>query len=403
MTAVFAAILWACAALAAGTLTVPEVLKRGDRSRLYRGSYWLGVTLLRTAAVGLLLVGLLELLGECSRLIYFHLDQCLWRAGPRQTPPTLEWTRGWLRLAVGLGLCVIALPPATAAAAAWVLLFAAVSSLWLCRAALPLSPAAAWQLTGLAVAVAIPAAAVGAAGAWLARSAEPKLDGARAMRRMGGGLALVLLATALLAPWWLTSRSGPLPPLVLIAAMAAALLAVLRQGLPAMPELDGGGAVHGLRRLAIGLCLHRRAAWLVLGCLLCVAHLAIAGLATQAVLRDGQRLLERIARQPELVCFRPDPTPADWQAAAGQMERIGTDYAGHPYCGQWLLIEAWIESTRLHNPFRAWLLLRRVEAEYAGAPACAPVGWLGGRTADRVATEMLRRLAPLGPADAPVS
>lgn len=403
MTTVYESILWLSAALAAGTLTVPEVLKRGDRPRLYRGLYWLGVTLVRTIAAGLLLVGLLELLSECSGLIYFHLDQCLWRAGPGQTPPGLEWTRGWLRLAVGLGLCLIAWPPAAAAAAAWVLLFAALSSLWLSRLALPLPPAVVWQLTGLAVAVAMPAAAVGAAGAFLARAVEPKLDGALAMRRMGARLALALLAAALLSPWWLTARPGPVPPLVLIATVGAALLAVVRHGLPAMPAADGAGPLPGLRRLAVGLCLHRRAAWLVLGCLLCVAHLAIAGLATQAVLRDGQRLLDRIAQQPELVCFRPDPTPADWQAAAGQMERISTDYAGHSYCGQWLLIEAWIESTRLHNPFRAWLLLRRVEAEYAGAPASAPVGWLGGRTADRVAAEMLRRLAPLGPADAPVS
>lgn len=395
------AVLVVAALLVAGTLTLPEVLEWKERERRAHPLAPFSRTLLRASALALQWCGLLGLVRGQAVRIWADLDACLMRAP--MVPDAPDWVTSWWQFAAGLFLGLITLRGLVSAALCGVVACAQLACLVLVRWRLPLGPGSGAELSALALAVLVPASVVAGAALWRVRRVawQPgEREGCRRVTQAAGMAALVQIATA---PIWLHERwpSGLMPGLLLLGITGIGLVVLLLAGYPALPKPPPvNGPPPAVAVFGTALLEQRRLAWLQLFCVLALVNLAVAGSATGQACRQGRRLLDRVAAQPELLCWRPDPSRAEWSQVAARLEQTAATYAHHRWCGQWLLVAAWIHATRLHSPYRAGLLLHQVKDEYPRCRAVPPLGWPAGRTAGAIAGDMLRLLGADGGPDA---
>ncbi len=384
MTAPLDLALMVLAVLGAGALTLGEAVPVLHLPHYHGLKLWVRRVPLRAIALAAMGIGLRRLAEGVSAVAWHDFDAFLVRL-PVSPVPAQPWTGDVLTVVAGLVLGGFALPPVVAATLGGFLAFALPSG-WAALAwSLPLADGRAGHLFWVVAGVAAPAGLMGRL-AWRRLGRPPEAESARALARLSTALRRgwpSLLAAAWVALAWHWQWVG-IP--VLMAATAGFLAAVVLFEAVAGDQPAGVAAVRLLGR---GLIEQRRQAWLLAGGLACVGHWSLITAGTALVAHDGQRVLRQVADWPQLLTRTPDPDEASWEAVLERLEAVTGAYSSTPWSGQWLLIEAWIESTRLHHFHTATLLLQEARERYGQARATAPPGWRAGRTVGDIAERTL--------------
>ncbi|MCC7493395.1 MAG: hypothetical protein IT204_13655 [Fimbriimonadaceae bacterium] len=374
--------------LAAGGLTLAEVAGYRDSRVVRPHALILRRAPLRALALALVAIHLQRLLLTASLAVRHDLDVFLLRRPLPASAPDLGWTWLLVRLGCSLLLAALTLPRAAGAAllsgVAWALPSAALAAAWL----LPLRDGHGRLGLLLASAVALPAALL-ANRLWRtclsARDAEPELL-ATALNRLSRRLLVVLLPAGvwLLRPVW---QSAWLPATIAALTTAVALGASWRVVRRAWQR--GGGERGELARFVWGA--GRRVAWRYLTVVALILHWGLLGSLLPAAAAGAQAAQQDITRWPQLLTGRAEPTSGDWERAALRLAELRRRYAPHPWCGQWMLLEAWIQGWRLHRSQTTRLLLSEASHQYRRAPAVPPPGWPAGRRVGELAAAALRQ------------
>lgn len=374
-------VLWLLAALAAGALTIPEVLPMRGIPNHTAAKTWLRKTVSRALALGLLGSGLLHLLAILSQVVWHDHSSFLLRAAPPL--PSDSWLGPWLWACLGLFWCALSLPPAVVTALAWSLAATVLLEAVAVVRLLALRHGRVELLLGIALVVAVPAALV---GYWTHRQTRPDSDESLRLPALLSAAGLALCTPLFASVAWVDSSWPKLLPLF----VAGPLLALW------LPAGSGAGsrwqdlASHSHALMQLG-----RTEWLRVAGLLVVLQWSVAVTALPLVGAEGRRVLDRVADWPQLLTGQANPRPSDWRPVAQRIQDLTVDYRGHPWCGQWLLLLAWIQSQQLGQPYTARVFLLDCAHNYPSARATPPPFWARRRTAGEIAAEMLKRWGSL--------
>ncbi len=339
---------------------------------------WLRRLPLRWLALALLLGGQQRLAQAAAAAVWCDLNAFLLRSGAGDSVAmAAAWPAvGWS--CAGLLLARVVFAPALTAAIGLLVAFAQISS-WLAMVrCFPLvSGRASWHFSLMATVVLI-ALGVAITG-WRSAGSDREV---RRLQRLSGRMlvtSLVLGAWIFGDPIW-----GAWPPALLGGALGVAGLSTLW-----WPDLDEQRRPRRWRRLVEGLGRQQPAPWMRLAVSGCVLHWLVLVTYLPAVAADGRRLLSKLAVHPQLMTMQADPTEADWELVNARLRGLLVDYRRHAWCGQWLLLVGWIESTRLHHFQTATIVLRQAAEEYPRVRAVPPPGWAEGRRVGSIAGQML--------------
>jgi hypothetical protein len=372
------------AIVGAAALTLPEALAVWHL-RHVRTSLLMRRTVLRAVTLGLLGVGLVELVSCAGGLVWLDLDRFLQRRLTVPTVATLNWLGAWLRIVLGLLLACRTLTPEAGAALGTVLAFGASLSWWVVVRLMPLQPGRATWLLGLALAIVLPALVLIGISRW---RESPAQELPRPLRHGLGACAALLVFTPLVVGdgGWCGALLG-----AALASFAAWLL--LSCGRVSLDREFHG--THRAHLLMQGLLDQRRAAWVTLAALGCVLQWAVLAIGAPAVSGRGVTVMESFAAWPQVLTNRDEPSPAEWEQLVAHLTDTTNQYRGHRWCGRYLLLIGWIEATRLHHEYRARLILGEAAATYPRSRADAPPGWPKGRNVRAIVQQLLVDWGPL--------
>jgi len=368
----------ALAGLFAGAVGLGEAalvvkLPRGAAIRL-----WLRRLPLRWMATALVLFGEQRLAQVAAAGVWCDLNAFLLRAAPVDSVamdaawPAVGWS------CAGLLLARMVFPAAVTAAIGLLVAFAEVSSWLAILRCFPLVSGRASWLFSLSATVVMIALGVSITG-W--RSA----GSGREVRRLRRQSSRMLL-TGLVVGWWVFGDPvwGAWPP-----AMVGVLFGLAAMSVLWWPDAEDRRRSQRLRRVVEGLGQQRPEPWLRLAVAGCLLHWLVLVVYLPAVAADGRRLLHTLAVYPQYMTLQADPAAEDWEQANHRLRSIVDSYRRHPWCGQWLLLIGWIESTRLHHFQTATIVMRRAVDEYPRAHAVPPPGWATGRRVGTIGSQIL--------------
>lgn len=339
---------------------------------------WLRRLPLRWLAVMLLMYGLQHHAQAAADGVRCDLDGFLLRAAPvRRVAMEGAWVAvGWS--VAGLLLARAVFPPAVTAAIGLLVAFVQISSWLAIVRCFPLVNGRASWLLILSATVVMIALGVSITG-W--RSAGSGREVKR-LQRLGGRMLL----TGLVVGVWLFGDPawGAWAP-----ATVGVLLGVAGLSTLWWPEAGEGRRPRRLRRLVVGVAQQQPAMWLRVAISGCLMHWLILSTSLPHAAAGGRRLLHRLAVHPQLMTLRADPSAEDWELVNARLGAILSDYRPHPWCGQWMLLVGWIESTRLHHFQTATIVLRHALVKYPRARAVPPPGWAEGHRVGGIASQMM--------------
>lgn len=370
-------------------------LSLGESQRAFAVNRWLGLslllrrTLVRTLALGLVGVGLAELVAGAAGLVWHDLDLFLLRHEKLPGADLPHWPWAWVRLAGGLALCAATLPRPVNAVLGGCVGWCTALVCWATCRTLPLRLGHDARLLQLAAGGVLLGVAAAAAG-WLRDAPEAGRVERRLAREAGLGAALLALLSALwLAPagaTWVRASFA----LAVSLGLSWRLAAVAYAG---EPRSTWRAVEH---RLVADLHGRQAQAWLLLGALVGIWHWGLVFVALPAAERwNRHQVIDQFTAWPEVLTGVERPTAADWNKVAHRLRGTLGNYRPHPWAGRYLLLVAWVEATRLQHVHRARLLLREAVDTWPGVRAVAPPGWPGERTVGGIARAVLRIWGPL--------
>ncbi len=389
------AALFSVAVVSASVFCFSEAATVGQR--LPAGGAWkLGLRRapLRVIALSLLLIGLRHWAEVHAALVWQDLELFVLRSPAGAPLAAGSWALDAALVLVGMALLWWTFPPVVSAAVGGLLAFATpvawVVVVWL----FPLQHGHRGALLGLALLLALPGWAMAQQGWSRARrsgvSAAQALCLVRLMvclRRLA--LGWLFLSVVLLSDRWPSDWVTLAIVWLVAGASMVTLWRVADRGLREDLPDQARRFRHSLGVVSEAWMLQRPVAWLLACALACTGHWAVVVTAAPAAARTGRAVLDQVTSWPQLLTGEPDPSDRLWVQVAARTRQVLSDYRGHPWCGRWMLLLAWIESSRLHHFHTAAMLLREARREYGRAAATAPPGWPRGRTVGEIVERTL--------------
>ncbi|MBI2299453.1 MAG: hypothetical protein HYU66_11015 [Armatimonadetes bacterium] len=372
--------------LAAAAVSLTDAMQSPAGAVSFAAWNWARKTLLRAVSLTAFVYFTQHLTARLADAVWHDLDVFLLRA--TDEPATAAWLPLWLGFSAGLVGCVVTLPPRIAASLAWFVAFAAVCQTAAVVRLLPLPHGDGARLMGIGAVTCLPAVLLALASELRAAADRTADDAPLGELRgifAGSAVLLLLAAPVCLSQRWLEWQAPRL--LVLLPAGGLSIYWVLSSA----PHGQTEGWRAAVRSWAQALGERKRNAWIVFTALACLWHSCVVFTVTTRVAAESWQVLARVAAWPQLLAGEPEPGADRWRAAAGRLDILIARYDGHPWCGQWLLMRAWIEDQQLGGRYRARVMLLVAAKAYPHARAAPPPYWAAGATVGEVAHAMLER------------